>query len=128
MLTMQTVQHHIAGASETAGLLVFRPRERPPTQLRQAPSPLQTMRSFSALDHLRRCRTEVTISAWVFVIGSPPKYPLSEPTDDFSLHSPDGQNAWALLKISTVIFVLSERSYRDCNYNPVGITRARRKR
>jgi len=31
-----------------------------------------TMRSFSALDHLRRCRTEVTISACVFVIGSPP--------------------------------------------------------
>src|SRR5215472_7149107 len=31
-----------------------------------------TMRSFSALDHLRRCRTEATISACVFVIGSPP--------------------------------------------------------
>jgi hypothetical protein len=30
-----------------------------------------------------------------------------------TLHSPDGQNAWALLKISSVIFVLSERSYRD---------------
>src|SRR5919201_2616773 len=30
-----------------------------------------TMRSFSALDHLRRCRTEVTMSACVFVIGSP---------------------------------------------------------
>jgi len=42
-----------------------------------------TMRSFSALDHLRRCRTEVTISAWVSVIGSPPQYPLSEPADDF---------------------------------------------
>jgi hypothetical protein len=42
MLTMQTAKHHaIAGASETAGSLVFRPRERPPTQLRQAPSPLQ---------------------------------------------------------------------------------------
>ena len=31
-----------------------------------------TMRSFSALDHLRRCRTEVTISTCVFVIGLPP--------------------------------------------------------
>src|SRR5215510_3266500 len=42
MLAMQTAQHHaIAGASETAGSLVFRPRERPPTQLHQAPSPLQ---------------------------------------------------------------------------------------
>src|SRR5215468_11157015 len=41
-----------------------------------------TMRSFSALDHLRRCRTEVTISACVFVIGSPP-YPLSEPFDNW---------------------------------------------
>src|SRR5262245_14075140 len=42
MLTMQTAQHHaIAGASETADSLVFRPRERPPTQLHQAPSPLQ---------------------------------------------------------------------------------------
>src|SRR5919201_7019823 len=30
-----------------------------------------TMRSFSALDHFRRCRTEVTMSACVFVIGSP---------------------------------------------------------
>jgi hypothetical protein len=40
------------------------------------------MRSFSALDHLRRCRTEVTISACVFVIGSPP-YPLSEPFDNW---------------------------------------------
>src|SRR5262245_31849362 len=39
-----------------------------------------TMRSFSALDHLRRCRTEVTISACVFVIGSP-QYPLSKPFD-----------------------------------------------
>src|SRR5215472_12383155 len=29
-----------------------------------------TMRSFSALDHLRRCRTEITVSACVFVIGS----------------------------------------------------------
>jgi hypothetical protein len=42
-----------------------------------------TMRSFSALDHLRRCRTEVTISACVFVIGSPP-IPLSEPADHFT--------------------------------------------
>src|SRR5262249_24753464 len=42
MLTMPTAQHHAtAGASETAGLLVFRPRERPPTQLHQAPSRLQ---------------------------------------------------------------------------------------
>src|SRR5262249_32952221 len=42
MLTMQTAQHHaIAGASETAGSLVFRPRERSPTHLHQAPSPLQ---------------------------------------------------------------------------------------
>jgi hypothetical protein len=42
MLTMQTAQHHaIAGASETAGSHVFRPRERPPTQLHQAPSQLQ---------------------------------------------------------------------------------------
>jgi hypothetical protein len=46
-----------------------------------------TMRSFSALDHLRRCRTEVTISAWVFVIG-PPQYPLSEPADHLCLISP----------------------------------------
>src|SRR6516162_4593329 len=36
-----------------------------------------TMRSFSALDHLRRCRSEVTISTCVFVIGSPPN-PLSD--------------------------------------------------
>src|SRR5262245_44326533 len=42
MLTMQTAQHHaIAAASETAGSLVFRPRERPPTQLHQAASRLQ---------------------------------------------------------------------------------------
>jgi hypothetical protein len=31
----------VAGASETAGSLVFRPRERPPTRLHQAPSRLQ---------------------------------------------------------------------------------------
>src|SRR4029077_7169685 len=41
-----------------------------------APAPVSiaaaTMRSFSALDHLRRCRPEVAISACVFVIGSPP--------------------------------------------------------
>src|SRR5262249_52214852 len=41
-----------------------------------------TMRSFSALDHLRRCRTEATISTCVFVIGSP-QYPLSEPFDNW---------------------------------------------
>src|SRR5262249_4140185 len=42
MLTMQTAEHHAtAGAIETAGSLVFRPRERPPTQLHQAPSRLQ---------------------------------------------------------------------------------------
>src|SRR6516164_11296472 len=42
MLTTQTAEHHAtAGASETAGSLVFRPRERPPTQLHQAPSRLQ---------------------------------------------------------------------------------------
>jgi hypothetical protein len=42
MLTMQPAERRaVAGASETAGSLVFRPRERPPTQLRQAPSPLQ---------------------------------------------------------------------------------------
>src|SRR5262249_10554756 len=42
MLTMQPAERRaVAGASETAGSLVFRPRERPPPQLRQAPSPLQ---------------------------------------------------------------------------------------
>jgi len=39
---MQTAERRtVAGASETAGSLVFRPRERPPTQLHQAPSRLQ---------------------------------------------------------------------------------------
>src|SRR5215831_1079008 len=42
MLTTQTAEHHAtAGASETAGSHVFRPPERPPTQLHQAPSRLQ---------------------------------------------------------------------------------------
>ena len=41
-VTIQTAERRaVAGASETAGLLVFRPRERPPTQLHQAPSRLQ---------------------------------------------------------------------------------------
>src|SRR5262245_32888162 len=39
-----------------------------------------TMRSFSALDHLRRCRSEVTISTCVFVIGSPPIHYLIAPS------------------------------------------------
>jgi hypothetical protein len=40
---MQTAERRaVAGASETAGSLVFRPRERPPTQRHQAPG----------LDHL----------------------------------------------------------------------------
>src|SRR5215831_13357541 len=39
---MQTAERRtVAGASETAGSLVFRPRERPPTQLHQASSRLQ---------------------------------------------------------------------------------------
>jgi hypothetical protein len=42
MSTMQPAERRaVAGASETAGSLVFRPRERPPTQLHQAPSRLQ---------------------------------------------------------------------------------------
>jgi hypothetical protein len=42
MLTMQTSERRtVAGASETAGSLVVRPREQPPTRLHQAPSPLQ---------------------------------------------------------------------------------------
>src|SRR5262249_59129526 len=41
-VTIQTAERRaVAGASETAGSLVFRPRERPPTQLHQAPSRLQ---------------------------------------------------------------------------------------
>src|SRR5262249_52504154 len=80
MLTMQTAQGHaIAGASETAGLLVFQPRERPPTQLHQAPSRLQ------------RCAPSrlSTISGAADPSLSPPasssldrpQYPLSEPAD-----------------------------------------------
>jgi hypothetical protein len=38
-----------------------------------------TMRSFSALDHLRRCRTEVTISASASSSLDRPQHPLSEP-------------------------------------------------
>jgi hypothetical protein len=41
-LTMQTAERRaVTGASETAGSQVFRRRERPPTQLHQAPSRLQ---------------------------------------------------------------------------------------
>ena len=65
MLTMQIAEHHaIAGARETAGSLVFRPRERPPTQLRQAPSPLQRCapmaRSFSSELRHHGCRLSIS--------------------------------------------------------------------
>ena len=41
-LTVQTAERRaVAGASETTGSLLFRSRERPPTQLHQAPSRLQ---------------------------------------------------------------------------------------
>ena len=81
MLTMQTAQHHaIAGASETAGSLVFRPRERPPTQLHQAPSPLQRCAP-SRLSTIFGAVEPKSMSRPASSSLDRPRYPLSEPFD-----------------------------------------------
>src|SRR5262245_56325669 len=81
MLTMQTAQHHaIGGASETAGSLVFRPRERSPTHLHQAPSPLQRCAP-SRLSTISGAAEPKSLSRPVSSSLDRPQYPLSEPFD-----------------------------------------------
>src|SRR5215475_7289471 len=83
MLTMQTAQHHaIAGASETAGLLVFRPRERLPTQLRRAPSPLQRCAP-SRLSTISGAAEPKSLSRPVSSSLDRPQHPLSKPFDNW---------------------------------------------
>ena len=80
MLTMQTAQHHaIAGASETAGSLVFRPRGRPPTKLHQAPSPLQRCAP-SRLSTISGAAESKSLSRPASSSLDRPQYPLSEPS------------------------------------------------
>src|SRR5262249_52275913 len=81
MLPTQTAQHHaIAGASETAGSLVFRPRERPPTQLHQAPSPLQRCAP-SRLSTIFGAAEPKSLSRPASSSLDRPQYPLSEPAN-----------------------------------------------
>src|SRR5262249_40306384 len=81
MLTTQTAQHHaIAGASETAGLLVFRPRERSPTQQHQAPSRLQRCAP-SRLSTISGAAEPKSLSRPASSSLDRPQYPLSEPAD-----------------------------------------------
>jgi hypothetical protein len=83
MLTMQTAQHHaIAGASGTAGSLVFRPRERPPTQLRQASSPQQRCAP-SRLSTISGAAEPKSLSRPASSSLNRPQYPLSEPFDNW---------------------------------------------
>src|SRR5215813_8989418 len=78
---MQTAQPHaIAVASETAGSLVFQPRERPPTQLHQAPSPLQR-RAPSRLSTISGAAEPKSLSRPASSSLDRPQYPLSEPAD-----------------------------------------------
>src|SRR5262249_28416920 len=83
MLTTQTAKHHaIAGASETAGSLVFRPRERPPTQLHQAPSRLQRCAPsrLSTTSGAAEPKSLFRPASWSL---DRPQYPLSEPFDNW---------------------------------------------
>src|SRR5262252_596917 len=81
MLTTQTGEHHAtAGASETAGSLVFRPPERPPTQLHQAPSRLQRCAP-SRLSTISGAAEPKSLSPPASSSLDRPPYPLSEPFD-----------------------------------------------
>src|SRR5215471_18291959 len=80
---MQTAQHHaIAGASETAGSLVFRPRERPPTQLHQAPSPLRRCAP-SRLSTTSGAAEPKSLSRPASSSLDRPQHPLSKPFDNW---------------------------------------------
>src|SRR5262249_45679500 len=82
MLTTQTAEHHAtAGARETAGSLVFRPRERPPTQLHQAPSRLQRCAP-SRLSTISGAAEPKSLSPPASSSLDRPPYPLSEPFDN----------------------------------------------
>src|SRR5262249_25958039 len=83
MLTTQTAQHHaIAGASETTGSLVFRPRERPPTQQHQAPSRPQRCAP-SRLSTIFGAAQPKSLSRPASSSLDRPQYPLSEPFDNW---------------------------------------------
>src|SRR5215813_1384945 len=91
---MQTAQPHaIAVASETAGSLVFQPRERPPTQLHQAPSPLQRCAP-SRLSTISGAAEPKSLSRPASSSLDRPQSPLSEPADHL-IPNPIDQNPWA---------------------------------
>src|SRR5262245_51263199 len=67
---------------ETAGLLVFQPRERPPTQLHQAPSRLQRCAP-SRLSTTSGAAEPKSLSRPASWSLDRPQYPLSEPFDNW---------------------------------------------